>query len=73
MNRELLTKLYTESVDYCVAQGPNEDGSNRAWIWEEKFAELIVQECEVALQPILRDMISRGKAVELIREHFGVK
>ena len=39
----------------------------------EKFAELIVGECGVALSPMLRDMISRGKAFDLIKEHFGVK
>ena len=38
----------------------------------EKFAELIVKECGVALSPMLRDMISRGQAVELIKQHFGV-
>ena len=36
----------------------------------EKFAELIVQECGVALSPMLRDMISRGQAYDLIKEHF---
>ena len=39
----------------------------------EKFAELIVQECGVALSPMLRDMISRGQAHDLIKEHFGIK
>ena len=39
----------------------------------EKFAELIIQECEIALAPMLRDMISRGQAVNLIKEHFGVE
>ena len=39
----------------------------------EKFAELIVQECGVALSPMLRDMISRGQAYDLIKDHFGVK
>jgi hypothetical protein len=38
----------------------------------EKFAELIVQECGVALSPMLRDMVSRGQAFNLIKEHFGV-
>lgn len=37
------------------------------------FGDLILKECETALRPMLRDMISRGKAVELIKEHFGVK
>jgi len=38
----------------------------------EKFVELIIQECSVALNPMLRDMVSRGRAVELIKQHFGV-
>ena len=39
----------------------------------EEFAELIVSECGVALSPMLRDMISRGKAFDLIKQHFGVE
>ena len=40
--------------------------------YDTKFAELIVKECGVALSPVLRDMISRGQALDLIKEHFGV-
>lgn len=39
----------------------------------EKFAELILLECNMALQPYLRDMISRGQACDLIDKHFGVE
>jgi hypothetical protein len=41
----------------------------------EKFAELIVKECEVALKPPVqvRDVISRGQAYDLIKKHFGVE
>ena len=39
----------------------------------EKFAELIVAECRVALTPMLRDMVSRGQAYGLIKQHFGVE
>ena len=39
----------------------------------EKFAELIVRECYVALFPALRDMISRGQAYDLIKKQFGVR
>ena len=39
----------------------------------EKFTELIIEECGVSLSPMLRDMISRGKAYDLIKEHFGIK
>ena len=41
--------------------------------YTEKFAELIVQECGVALSPMLRDMVSRGQAVDMIKQHFGVE
>ena len=40
---------------------------------KEKFAELIVKECCVALNPMLRDMISRGQGADLIKKHFGVE
>ena len=39
----------------------------------EKFAELIVRECCVALHPMLRDQISRGQGVDLIKKHFGAE
>jgi hypothetical protein len=39
----------------------------------EFFAELIVRECGVALSPMLRDMVSRGQAYDLIKVHFGVE
>ena len=41
----------------------------------EKFAELIVKECGVALNPPVqnRNVISRGQAYELIKKHFGVE
>ena len=39
--------------------------------YDKKFAELIVKECGVALSPMLRDMVSRGQAFDLIKKHFG--
>ena len=39
----------------------------------EMFAELIIKECGVALSPMLRDMVSRGQAFDLIKQHFGIK
>ena len=38
----------------------------------DKFAELIVRECCIALNPMLRDMISRGQGVDMIKLHFGM-
>ena len=40
---------------------------------EIKFAEAVIRECCIALNPMLRDMISRGQGVDLIKEHFGVE
>ena len=39
----------------------------------QKFAELIVSECRNAVRPEMHDMISRGQAFELIKQHFGVE
>ena len=41
----------------------------------EKFAELIVKECGRALNPLVqnRNVISRGQAYDLIKQHFGVE
>jgi hypothetical protein len=38
----------------------------------ELLIELTVIECCKALNPMLRDMISRGQGVELIKLHFGM-
>jgi hypothetical protein len=45
------------------------------WVdyYSEKFAELIIEECGVALSPMLRDMISRGQAYDLIKQYFGIE
>ena len=42
-------------------------------MYDKKFAELIVAEACQALSPMLRDQISRGHAVDLIKKHFGVE
>ena len=39
---------------------------------EIKFAELIIRQCCIALNPMLRDMISRGQGVDMIKLHFGM-
>ena len=38
----------------------------------EKFADLIIKECQQALRPMFRDMISRQHGCELISQHFKV-
>lgn len=83
MNRDLISKLYEQAVDHCVELGPNEDGTNRAWVWEEKFAELVVRECASVLAKEMSRLDSiPGREVSaqtmetaqvLIKKHFGVE
>jgi hypothetical protein len=42
-------------------------------LYEQKFAQLIIEDACRALNPMLRDMISRGQGVDLIKKHFGVE
>ena len=63
---ERIDKLVSQCIDQrWTVTGPMFD--------REKFAELIIQQCGVALSPMLRDMVSRGQAYDLIKEHFGVE
>lgn len=42
-------------------------------LFKRRLTEIYMRECEVALKPMLRNMISRGEAVTAIREHFGME
>jgi hypothetical protein len=39
---------------------------------QNRTAELVIRECCIALAPMLRDMISRGQGVDMIKLHFGM-
>lgn len=47
-----------------------EKASNDAWIWEEKFAELIIQEC---INLSKNNNHALYSLEDVIRNHFGVK
>jgi hypothetical protein len=65
MNEKLISDLVVEAQQYMTGSGSRE--------FVQKFTELIVKECGVALNPMLRDMISRGEAFDLVKQHFGVE
>ena len=72
--RELADEAVTRVALRC--EGSMESDKHGEWIRYDdlkKFAELIVQECGVALSPMLRDMVRRGQAVDMIKQHFGVE
>ena len=69
---ERIRELAEQATEYANEQ--NElHGVGYVITFKEKFAELIVRECGVALSPMLRDMVSRGQAYDLIKQHFGVE
>lgn len=63
---KLASKCWSHYIDGVLIDGHLHFDHN-------KFAELILKECGVALSPMLRDMISRGQAVDLINKHFRVE
>ena len=70
---ERIKQLLEQAYDEAVPETWTTLSSLQQGRVYEKFAELIVRECGVALSPMLRDMISRGQAYNLIKEHFGVE
>ena len=73
MNERIRELLGQAGFSFKYKTAPNELNPGHTRQDLEKFAELIVQECGVALSPMLRDMISRGQAFDLIKQHFGVE
>jgi hypothetical protein len=65
-----------ERIQECWLKAARED-SGEKWDTQEEFIERfareVIAECCVALHPMLRDMISRTKGVDLIVEHFRVE
>jgi len=70
--QELYQKAIQNTMDYHK-ENPKTKQKELDNFCASEFSELIVQECGVALSPMLRDMISRGQAYDLIKDHFGVK
>ena len=70
MNRRI-EELYTQSF----IEVQDENSFPCMTFSKQKFAELIVRECGVALNPPVqnRNVISRGQAYDLIKKHFGVE
>jgi hypothetical protein len=61
-----------ELAEQCTVQEFSDCTGGFETFNKEKFAELIIRECCIALNPMLRDMISRGQGVDLIKLHFGM-
>lgn len=73
--RENIRNMNPRFKELAIQAGAYEDGGTilTGPMDVAKFAELIIRESGVALNPMLRDMVSRGQAYELIKQHFGVE
>ena len=64
-------ELALQATNYCASRGAfDADFSGDAWLWEEKFAELIIQDCikcSIVNNPDVHIDISH-----LIKSHFGI-
>jgi len=73
-NKSLAQGRIRDLAEQAMVTLPAIEGSlSHTYFDKEKFAELILLECNMALQPYLRDMIARGQACDLINNHFGVE
>ena len=65
-------ELGAQATEYCQARG-----ENTAWLWEEKFAELVVRECLKHTSYILgsgdSDDVALEEASTAIKRTFGIK
>jgi hypothetical protein len=68
MNKRIRELTEQAMVTVPAAEGP----ISHTYFDKEKFAELLIRQCCIALNPMLRDMISRGQGVDLIKLHFGM-
>jgi len=71
---QMMNKRIQELADKAKLSVPPGIMGVDQWVeaYNEELAKLIIQDCGMALNTMLRDMISRGHAYDLIQQHFGV-
>ena len=69
---EHIKKLLDRALDQAVPETWTQLSHEQMTRLSSVFAELIIRECCIALNPMLRDMISRGQGVDMIKLHFGM-
>lgn len=73
MNVELIEGMVTHCGFHVGNEHYDKPSEEQQRIFIEAYTREVILECQKALSPMLRDMISRGHAVELIKQHFGVQ
>lgn len=72
MNQQLIEDCVTHAEFHVGNEHYMKSSEEQRRIWVETYTKLVVEECCKALNPMLRDMVSRGRAADLIKERFGV-
>ena len=72
MKQDLIESLATHADFHVGNEHYDKSREEQQRIFMETYTALVIEECRTALSPMLRDMVSRGRAHELIKEHFGV-
>jgi hypothetical protein len=72
-----IRELATQAFDHCCETYKDSDGPV-PWVWEEKFGELVVEECLKVLDPSddltsMNEEYGRLAAMQMIKKHFGIK
>jgi hypothetical protein len=69
---QLVNDLAEHADFYVGNEHSDKSHEEKQRIFMEHFTLLVIEEATRALNPMLRDMISRGQAVSLIKQHFSV-
>ncbi len=74
MNREIserIDNLFNEIVSLKMKEARGTHlVPKTVEMFKDRLTKIYLDECETALSPMLRDMISRGQAVDSIKRHF---
>lgn len=68
MHKDMIRGLYIAATNYCEQEGRNE-----AWLFENKFAELIVKECAAVARNASNDLTNMMPVDVMIAQHFGLE
>ena len=82
MMNERIQELKKQASAYASTK--SKEAEEWRWIYEEKFAELIIRECRdiveqdmklahIQMIPLTLEKYANGRLKEKIREHFGVE
>lgn len=72
MNKEILRRIYANSVEASILRDIGE--TRKAWVWEEEFAkEIVTESVKVLNNYSILYGTSMNLAAEILKNHFEVE